>query len=72
MMNGQVKIQGLPISINCLPIVNRYFISMCVKFAEIEQSQYVTNCAADTHQTFWRPKALEKASMQNPWQHKVP
>ncbi|ELJ4107468.1 fimbria/pilus periplasmic chaperone [Escherichia coli] len=72
MMNGQVKIQGLP-DIHKLPADRESMFYFNVR--EIPPKSNKSNTLQIALQTriklFWRPKALEKTTTQNPWQHKV-
>ena len=72
MMNGQVKIQGLP-DIHKLPADRESMFYFNVR--EIPPKSNKSNTLQIALQTriklFWRPKALEKNTTQNPWQHKV-
>ncbi len=72
MMNGQVKIQGLP-DIHKLPADRESMFYFNVR--EIPPKSNKSNTLQIALQTriklFWRPKALEKVSMKSPWQHKV-
>ncbi|RZN39511.1 fimbrial protein [Escherichia sp. E2593] len=72
MMNGQVKIQGLP-DIHKLPADRETMFYFNVR--EIPPKSNKANTLQIALQTriklFWRPKALEKSSTQTPWQHKV-
>ena len=72
MMNGQVKVQGMP-DINKLPADRESMFYFNVR--EIPPKSNKPNTLQIALQTriklFWRPKALEKVSMKSPWQHKV-
>lgn len=72
MMNGQVKVQGLP-DINKLPADRESMFYFNVR--EIPPKSNKPNTLQIALQTriklFWRPKALENVSVKNPWQHKV-
>lgn len=72
MMNGQVKVQGLP-DINKLPADRESMFYFNVR--EIPPKSNKPNTLQIALQTriklFWRPKALENVNMKNPWQHKV-
>lgn len=72
MMNGQVKVQGLP-DINKLPADRESVFYFNVR--EIPPKSNKPNTLQIALQTriklFWRPKALENTSMKSPWQHKV-
>lgn len=72
MMNGQVKVQGMP-DINKLPADRESVFYFNVR--EIPPKSNKPNTLQIALQTriklFWRPKALENVSMKNPWQHKV-
>ena len=72
MMNGQVKIQGLP-DIHKLPADRESMFYFNVR--EIPPKSNKSNTLQIALQTriklFWRPKALEKNTTQKPWQHKV-
>ncbi|MGX9738683.1 fimbria/pilus periplasmic chaperone [Pseudocitrobacter corydidari] len=72
MMNGQVKIQGLP-DIHALPNDRETLFYFNVR--EIPPKSNKANTLQIALQTriklFWRPKALAKTSLQQPWQHKV-
>ncbi|MCZ5740532.1 fimbria/pilus periplasmic chaperone, partial [Escherichia coli] len=71
MMNGQVKIQSLP-DIHKLPADRESMFYFNVR--EIPPKSNKSNTLQIALQTriklFWRPKALEKNTTQNPWQHK--
>lgn len=71
-MNGQVKVQGMP-DINKLPADRESMFYFNVR--EIPPKSNKPNTLQIALQTriklFWRPKALEKISTKNPWQHKV-
>ncbi len=71
MMNGQVKIQGLPDIHKLPPIGNRCSISTCAKFRRNRTIQHAANRPPDAYQTFLATESLEKTTTQNPWQHKV-
>lgn len=72
MMNGQVKVQGMP-DINKLPADRESLFYFNVR--EIPPKSNKANTLQIALQTriklFWRPKALENVSMKNPWQYKV-
>ena len=72
MMNGQVKVQGMP-DINKLPADRESMFYFNVR--EIPPKSDKPNTLQIALQTriklFWRPKALENTSMKSPWQHKV-
>ncbi|EFI4076530.1 fimbria/pilus periplasmic chaperone [Escherichia coli] len=72
MMNGQVKVQGMP-DINKLPADRESLFYFNVR--EIPPKTNKANTLQIALQTriklFWRPKALENVSMKNPWQYKV-
>ena len=72
MMNGQVKVQGMP-DINKLPADRESVFYFNVR--EIPPKSNKANTLQIALQTriklFWRPKALENTSMKSPWQHKV-
>ncbi|EHK6580887.1 fimbria/pilus periplasmic chaperone [Escherichia albertii] len=72
MMNGQVKVQGLP-DIHNLPADRESMFYFNVR--EIPPKSNTPNTLQIALQTriklFWRPKALEKVDMRNPWQYKV-
>ena len=72
MMNGQVKVQGMP-DINKLPADRESVFYFNVR--EIPPKSNKPNTLQIALQTriklFWRPKALENVSRKNPWQHKV-
>ncbi|HEI2663998.1 TPA: fimbria/pilus periplasmic chaperone, partial [Escherichia coli] len=72
MMNGQVKVQGMP-DINKLPADRESMFYFNVR--EIPPKSNKPNTLQIALQTriklFGRPKALEKVSMKSPWQHKV-
>ncbi len=71
MMNGQVKVQGMP-DINKLPATARACsTSTCVKFRRNRINPHVTDSAANAHQAVLATKGAENVSMKNPWQHKV-
>ena len=72
MMNGQVKVQGMP-DINKLPADRESMFYFNVR--EIPPKSNKPNTLQIALQTriklFWRPKALAKIDMREPWQHKV-
>ncbi|MCW7098537.1 fimbria/pilus periplasmic chaperone [Escherichia coli] len=72
MMNGQVKVQGMP-DINKLPADRESLFYFNVR--EIPPKSNKANTLQIALQTriklFWRPKALENVSMKNPWKYKV-
>ncbi|HCO7843808.1 TPA: fimbria/pilus periplasmic chaperone [Escherichia coli] len=72
MMNGQVKVQGMP-DINKLPADRESMFYFNVR--EIPPKSNKPNTLQIALQTriklFWRPKALAKINMRDPWQHKV-
>lgn len=72
MMNGQVKVQGMP-DINKLPADRESMFYFNVR--EIPPKSDKPNTLQIALQTriklFWRPKALENTSMKSSWQHKV-
>ncbi len=72
MMNGQVKVQGMP-DIKNLPADRESMFYFNVR--EIPPKSNKPNTLQIALQTriklFWRPKALENTSMKNPWQYKV-
>lgn len=72
MMNGQVKIQGLP-DIHKLPADRESMFYFNVREIPLKSNKSNTlQIALQTRiKLFWRPKALEKNTTQNPWQHKV-
>lgn len=63
MMNGQVKVQGLPISTNCRPTARACSISTCAKFRRNQinrthcrlRCRRVSNCSGDRRR--WRTPA---------------
>lgn len=71
MMNGQVKVQGMP-DINKLPADRESLFYFNVR--EIPPKSNKANTLQIALQTriklFWRPKALENVSMKNPRQYK--
>ena len=72
MMNGQVKVQGMP-DINKLPADRESVFYFNVR--EIPPKSNKPNTLQIALKTriklFWRQKALENVSMKKPWQHKV-